>query len=99
MYLSKLGFFREKKEIIAKQNLAENLNRLAANLKNNLLRRMLCAYLQQELYALTRQVLVKQKFKFTLRRRRVKKRLLLQNKQKARTKRRLCAGQKMVHGY
>jgi hypothetical protein len=51
MYLSKLGFFKEK-SAIKRQNLVEQLNLLTANLNNNLLRKMLCAYLQKKLYSL-----------------------------------------------
>ncbi len=52
MSVCKLGFF-SKKKVIKKQNLNENLNLLASNLKNNLLRRLFYAYIQQELQLIT----------------------------------------------
>jgi hypothetical protein len=86
MYLSNLGFFKEKAELKEKNRL-NNLNLLTAKLKNNTLRRMLCAYLQQELQALvncniSREAKAKQKrllvrLKLRANRRRSKERITL----------------------
>lgn len=54
MYLSNLKFFKDSNEAVQQQNILANMNLMAANLKNNTLRRMLYAYLQQELERLAR---------------------------------------------
>jgi hypothetical protein len=90
MSVCKFGFFSKEKSLKC-QNMEAHLNLLAANLKNNTLRRMLCAYIQQELFSLTTRNLsneakVKKKrltrVKFNVRKRRAKKRLIVQNKLK-----------------
>ncbi|MBA3536306.1 MAG: hypothetical protein H0T84_06840 [Tatlockia sp.] len=91
MSVGKLGFFSKEKTLKC-QNRETNLNLLAANLKNYTLRKMLCAYIQHQLFSLTTHHLsngakVKQKrlvtrLKFNIRKRRTIKRLSLQNKLK-----------------
>ncbi|CDZ77385.1 hypothetical protein BN59_01668 [Legionella massiliensis] len=91
MYLSKLGFFKEQ-ENLKNNNKISELNHIAANLKNSTLRRMLCAYLQQELNSLNKDkksklAIEKQKrliarLKFTRGKRQAKKRLILRNNHK-----------------
>lgn len=86
MYLGKLGFFKEK-TTIEKQQLIRYLNLVTSNLKNNTLRFQIC-FLQEELSLLnlfnaSRQKAKKQRFtaklKFTMRKRRAKKRFILKN--------------------
>lgn len=86
MYLSKLGFFRDK-TTIEQQQLIKYLNLLTNNLKTNSLRFKIC-YLQQELHLLnvlnaSRQKAKKQRFsaklKFTMNKRRARKRFILKS--------------------
>lgn len=92
MSVCRFGFFSKEKTLKC-QNMEAHLHLLAANLKNNTLRRMLCAYIQQELFLLTKHNLsidanVKQqkrllkRLKFNIRKRRAKQRLNVQKKLK-----------------
>ncbi|WP_347252527.1 hypothetical protein [Legionella sp.] len=82
MYLSKIGFFK-KKIALEEQQLLNYLNLLTTNLKSNNLKKIQLAYLQQGLSLLTASAkAVKQrrfsiKLKYTLRKRKAKKRFLL----------------------
>ena len=88
MSVCKLGFFSKEKTVKC-QNMETHLNLLAANLKNNTLRRMLCAYIQQELYSLTTRNLSNKaktsqkrlltRLKLKIRKRRAKKHLIVKN--------------------
>ncbi|KTC85835.1 hypothetical protein [Legionella drozanskii] len=86
MYLGKLGFFKEK-TTIEKQQLIKYLNLLKSNLKNNTLRFQICILKEElsllNLFNASRQKAKKQrlsaKLKFTMRKRRAKKRFILKN--------------------
>lgn len=90
MYLSRFGFFRNK-TTLEQQQLINYLNLLAANLRNNTLKKLDLACLLQQ-YFLLKQFLIstkavnKQKrlalkLKFCMNKRRAKKRLSLKKKQ------------------
>lgn len=87
MYLGKLGFFKEK-QAIEKQNLKNHFDQVASNLKNNNLKKVLLARLQQELYFLTLYATPKIKMaakkkrllcklKYSMRKRRAKSRAII----------------------
>ena len=84
MYLSKLGFFK-KKLVQENMNLRAHLNLLLTNLKNHTLRKMLLAYIQQEIQrqklaaSSTKKMLLK--LKYTQKKRRVKRKLLIKVRQ------------------
>ncbi|PJE16899.1 hypothetical protein, partial [Legionella sp.] len=86
MYLGKLGFFKEK-TTIEKQQLIKYLNLLKSNLKNNTLRFQICILKEElsllNLFNASQQKAKKQrlsaKLKFTMRKRRAKKRFILKN--------------------
>lgn len=89
MSVCNLGFF-SKEKILKKQNLETNLNFLAVNLKNNILRSMAYASILQGLKTLTnhnlsQEAIKRQKrslarMKLKLRKRRATKRLELHNR-------------------
>ena len=90
MYLGKLGFFKEK-QAIEKHNLKNHLEQVTSNLKNNNLKRVLLARLQQELYLLTLYAAPKIKMaakkkrllcklKYSMKKRRAKKRAILSHR-------------------
>ncbi|ARG98023.1 hypothetical protein [Legionella micdadei] len=86
MYLSKLGFFKNK-IALEKQQLLNYLNLLTANLKSNNLKKIQLAYLQQGLFLLTasakrvKQKRISTKLNYTIRKRKLKKRLTQRVKQ------------------